>query len=297
MSDSTTTAHLPRIAITGANSGIGLVCTRELAREGAHVLMICRSQSRGEAARQQILKQVPDAHLSLHLCDLASQTSILACAQALTSTYGYLDGLINNAGAMFGERRLTAEGLEQTLALNHIGPFLLTHYLLPLLRQGEWKRIVNVNSEAHRFIRHIDWDNWQGAKQYGEFKAYGLAKLANLYFTRELSGRLRAEGITVNAVHPGFVDTGFGKEGSWGVRLLMPLMKLLAVSPEKGAETPLYLTRSQAVEAATGQYFAKKQSVSPSALAQRSDHQARMWELSMQWTSLDTYGVAPQNQA
>jgi NAD(P)-dependent dehydrogenase (short-subunit alcohol dehydrogenase family) len=294
MSDNTPASPL-RIAITGANSGIGLVMARTLAQQGAEVLMICRSQERGEAARQQILETAPNAQVQLHLCDLAVQSDIRHCGQELTNRYDRLDVLINNAGAMFGQREITDDGLEQTLALNHVGPFLLTHHLLPLLRQGTSKRIVNVNSEAHRFVRQIDWDNWQGRKDYGEFKAYALAKLANVYFTRALAERLRPEGITVNAVHPGFVDTGFGKEGSWWVRLLMPIMKLVAISPEKGAETPLHLATSEDVSGVTGEYFVRKRSVSPSPLAQREDHQARLWRLSQHWAELDTYDAMASN--
>lgn len=285
-----------RIAITGANSGIGKVCTRELAREGAEVLMICRSQARAESARREILAQVPDAKLTIHLCDMASQASIQACGLALREQYDALDALLNNHGAMFGDRRLTEDDLEMTFAVDHLGYLLLTHYLLDLIRAGSVKRIVNVSSEAHRFVKSVDWDNLQGERRYTEFGAYGLAKLGNLYFTRELARRIKPEGITVNALHPGFVASNFGKGSSLVVRLLMPLMKLLAISPEKGAETSLYLLRSDEVADITGAYFKDQQKVHPSGLAQLDDLTQQFWQHSLQLCGLKAFGQVPQPQ-
>jgi NAD(P)-dependent dehydrogenase (short-subunit alcohol dehydrogenase family) len=285
------------IVITGANSGIGKVCTQALASQGARVLMVCRSQSRGEAARQDIWQHLPQAQLDLHLCDMASQASIRACGLALRDQYDHIDVLLNNAGAMFGERQLTEDGFERTFAVDHLGYVLFTHYLLDLVQAGSIKRIVNVSSEAHRFVKDIDWDNLQAEKKFSELGSYSLAKLGNVYFTRELARQLQPQGITVNCLHPGFVDTQFGSDGSFWVKLLMPVMKLMAVSPEKGAETSLFLVRSDQVATVTGAYFKDQRKTPPSALAQKEDLAQRFWDLSLTFTGLTTYGHVSPTQS
>ena len=278
------------VVITGANAGIGKQAALELAGMGAHIVMVCRNEERGLMAQAAIQKKHPQAQVDLQICDLSSQASIREAGLALRAHYPHVDVLLNNAGGMFGQRKLTEDGLEYTFALDHMGYFLFTHYLLDLLRQGEMKRIVNVSSEAHRFVKQIDWDNLQGEVSYGEFPSYGLAKLFNIFFTRKLAHMLEPEGITVNCLHPGFVDTNFGSGGSTLSRLLLPLFKLFAINPEKGAATSVHLCSSPAVQDITGKYFAKQRVATTSDLAQDEEAMEKAWQVSMEISQIEQYG-------
>ena len=280
------------VLITGANAGIGFIAARALAGMGAHVILVCRNEEKARAAMDQIREKHPQAQLDLQLCDLSSQASIRKAGLALREKYDRIDVLLNNAGGMFGERALTEDGLEYTFALDHMGYFLLTHYLLDLVKASEMKRIVNVSSEAHRFVRSIDWENLQGEKKYSEFPQYGLVKLFNLFFTRKLAREVAADGITVNALHPGFVNTNFGSGGSFLTRLLLPVVKLFAVTPEQGAATSIYLASSldPAVRNSTGEYFAKKKITQASDLAADEAAQEKLWQISLELGKVNAYG-------
>lgn len=279
------------IVITGANSGIGKATAQQLAKEGAHIVLVCRSQERGEAAMQEIEKATGNKKIDLMLCDVASQESIKAFGAAFRQNYDRIDVLINNAGGIFGKKQLSPEGLEYTFALNHLGYFLVTHELLDLVRAGETKRIINVSSLAHKLVLKIDWDNLQGEKSYGQLYNYGLSKLFNIWFTQELSNRLSSEGITVNCLHPGTVNTGFGSTAAGFFKRLVNLGARFLLPPNKGAATSVYLASSSDVQGISGHYFSNRRRSKISKIAQKEEYAKRLWELSMQLGKLETYGI------
>src|SRR5215217_1244839 len=243
--------------ITGATSGIGKATAMGLASMGASVVMVARDRSRGEAALAEIKEGSANASVDLMLTDLSSQEDIHRLADEFKDAYPRLDVLVNNAGVIRSKRVTSADGIEMTFAVNHLAYFLLTNLLLDLLKASAPSRIVNVSSAEQR-NGTIDFDDLQGEKGYKTAKAYGQSKLANVLFTYELARRLEGTGVTANCLHPGVVGTnlGSGVSGIFGfmVRALTPLMK----SPEKGAETSVYLASSPEVEGLSGRYFVKK---------------------------------------
>lgn len=281
------------IAITGANSGIGRATALELARQGATIILICRNEERGKEAQQFIKQQSSNNNIFLELCDLSWQEDIRRCGLRMRATYSHIDVLINNAGALFGSHKLTKDGLERTFALNHMGYFLLTHYLLDLVKRGRVKRIVNVASVAHWFTASIPWGDLQAKhRKYQQFSAYGLSKLFNIYFTKVLAKRLKKSktGITVNCLHPGMVYTGFGKTGTdWFTKLVKVGGPLLDI-PEKGARTSVYLATSPEVEEVTGTYYARLRKAILSPKARSKASAKRLWEKSMELANINVYG-------
>ncbi|MBC7922626.1 MAG: SDR family oxidoreductase [Ferruginibacter sp.] len=270
--------------ITGANSGIGQVTARELARAGMTVLMVCRDVRKGEAARREIVAATGNGRVALLRCDLSDQEDIVQLAEDVRRQHDHLDVLLHNAGLIGEKRTLTAQGLETTLAVNHLAPFLLTHLLLPLLRRSREPRIVTVSSEAHRFAR-LDFNDLQSEKRYAPLVAYADSKLANILFTRSLANQLRGEGITANCLHPGGVATNFGSGFGGGLLgLAMTLARPFFISPEKGAETSIFLASSPAVKGVSGQYFDRKKPKEPSQKALSHYNAQRLWEISEQLT-------------
>jgi NAD(P)-dependent dehydrogenase (short-subunit alcohol dehydrogenase family) len=281
------------VVITGANSGIGKQTAIELARKGATIVMVCRNQERGEEARQAIIKESGNEHVLLELCDLSRMESIRGCGELMYEKYKKIDILINNAGAIFGNYQLTKEGMEQTFALNHMGYFLLTHYLLDAVKRGNDKRIINVASLAHKFVREIPWDDLQLEYQkYGQMKAYGLSKLYNIYFTKYLAQKLKQEHtqVTVNCLHPGTVYTGFGQSGGMLFNKLIQIAKPFLKKPQKGAETSVFLATSSSVDTITGAYFDNKKEAAITKLAQSKENAYKLWQVSMDIASIETYG-------
>ncbi|MFL6277438.1 MAG: SDR family oxidoreductase [Blastocatellia bacterium] len=273
--------------VTGANSGIGRITALELARQGAEVVMVCRDRARGEAAMAEIKQATGNDHIELMLCDLSSQADIHRFADAFKATHPRLDVLVNNAGVYMRKRATTIDGLETTFATNHLGYFLLTNLLLDLLKRSAPSRIVNVASGAHA-SGHINFDNLQGEQQYSGVRAYCHSKLANILFTRELARRLKGTGVTVNSLHPGAVATGIFRALP---KPLEALIKLVTMSPEKGAQTSVYLASSPAVETITGKYFARCAEVLPSAEAQNEEVAQRLWAESARLTGLKADAV------
>jgi retinol dehydrogenase-12 len=271
--------------VTGATAGIGLVAASELARRGARVIGVGRSQERcGEAARL-IRDQTNGASVEYLVADLSSQSEIRRLAQGVKASTGRLDVLLNNAGGIYLERQETTDGIERTFALNHLAYFLLTNLLLDLLKASAPARIINVSSAAHKGSK-INFDDLQGKTRYSGWRAYQQSKLANILFTRELARRLSGTGVTVNALHPGFVNTKiFRAEGFIGW-LLRRSADLMAISPDEGAKTSVYLATSPEVENVTGKYFVK-QHIAPSSAASQDDAAARrLWEVSEKLTGL-----------
>lgn len=268
------------VIVTGANAGIGRVTALELAKMGAHVVMVCRDEERGAAAQQAIIQQSGNNQVDLLLADLSSQPSLHKLATTIQQAYNRLDVLVNNAGAMFASRQATGDGLEMTFALNHMNYFLLTNLLLDLLKASAPSRIVNVSSEAHRGAQ-LNFADLQNAKGfYMGFDVYGQSKLANIYFTYELARRLEGTGVTANTLHPGFVATNFAKNNGLLYRLGMLVMRPLAVNDHKGAETQIYLASSPEVEGVTGKYFNKKKAVSSSNVSYDVAAAQRLWSIS-----------------
>ena len=272
--------------ITGATSGIGKATAMGLANMGASVVMVGRDRDRGEAALAEIKEGSGNDSVDLMLADLSSQVQVRRLAYEFKKAYPRLDVLINNAGGFHSKRITTADGLETTFAVNHLAYFLLTNLLLDVLEASAPSRVVNVSSGDHS-NGTIDFDDLQGEKGYKGAKAYSQSKLANVLFTFELARRLEGTGVTANCLHPGAgVRTNFGSgvSGIFGftVRALRPLMK----SPEKGAETSIYLASSPEVQGLSGRYFVKKAGARSSD-ASRDERTARgLWEVSAELTRL-----------
>lgn len=268
------------VIVTGANAGIGRVTALELAKTGAHVIMVCRDKERGAAAQQAIVQQSGNNKVDLLLADLSVQSDIQQLSQTIHDRYDHLDVLVNNAGVLFMSRQTTVDGLERTFALNHMGYFLLTNLLLDLLKTNAPSRIINVSSEAHRGaqLNFADLQNARGF--YMGFDVYGQSKLANIYFTYELARRLEGTGVTVNTLHPGFVATNFAKNNGLLYRLGMLLVRPLAVNDRKGAETQIYLASSPEVEGITGKYFNKKKAVPSSQVSYDVAAAQKLWSIS-----------------
>ncbi|MGV3558992.1 SDR family oxidoreductase [Larkinella arboricola] len=272
--------------ITGANSGIGRVTALELAKKGFDIIMLCRNMEKARPVRQEIKKVSKTGHVDLVWCDMASQVSVMQAAREIADRYDRLDVLLNNAGLYIDKKQDSPDGIELTFATNHLGPFLLTNLLLNLLRKGTDPRIVTVSSEAHRWDHGFVIEELAKPRKYDGMRAYGASKLCNILFTNELAKRLADDGITANSLHPGAVKTNFGQSISSVKSLVFSLMRPFFISPEKGAETSIYLTSSPDVQGQTGLYFAKCRPKVPSAAAQSQFNASQLWTLSEQLTQL-----------
>jgi NAD(P)-dependent dehydrogenase (short-subunit alcohol dehydrogenase family) len=270
--------------VTGANSGIGKAAALTLARFGAEVILVCRDSARGEAARAEIAAAAAAGQPRLEIADLSSMTEVRDLAGRL-GTLGRLDVLINNAGLVLGERRTSADGFEYTFALNHLAPFLLTNLLREQLAASAPARVITVSSAAHRGAR-LDLDDLQLAGHFNGWRAYANSKLANILFTTELASRLTGTGVTANCLHPGTVNTGFGRDGSRLLRLGLDLGRRFLRTAGQGADTVVYLASSPDVEGATGGYYVKRKLRTPSRAARDPAAARRLWEISAELTGL-----------
>jgi len=274
----------PRIMlVTGASSGIGEATAARLAGIGAHVVMVSRTRSRGEHARDRILKAHPQASLDLLIADLSTTGAIRALADEFKSKYARLDVLMNNAAIMTSTRRVTPEGVELQLFVNHLAYFLLTGLLLEVVRASAPSRIINIASTAHsRGI--IDFDDLQMKTHYRGYQAYANTKLMNILFTCELARRLEGTGVTVNCVHPGVIRTGLMRGVSPALHLLWQSLGKFFKQADEGAETPVYLATSPEVESVTGKYFRHSRPHGTSAASNDVELQRRLWEESERLT-------------
>jgi NAD(P)-dependent dehydrogenase (short-subunit alcohol dehydrogenase family) len=276
--------------VTGANAGIGKVTALELAKMGATVVIVCRDKNRGEEALKEIKEQSKNDNVELLLADLSSQKDIHKLAAEFKSKYNRLDVLVNNAGVIFGERRITVDGIENTFALNHLGYFLLANLLLDVLKASSPARIINVSSEGHR-MGNLKYDDLNREKGYNSLQVYGQTKLDNIIFTNELARRLEGTGVTVNSLHPGGVATNFGSGNNTFFGFLVKLARPFLITAEKGAQTTVYLASSPKVEGITGKYFVRKKIAKPSKISQDLEAGKRLWEISEKMTSLVTSNV------
>jgi NAD(P)-dependent dehydrogenase (short-subunit alcohol dehydrogenase family) len=271
--------------VTGATGGIGLVTARALAQMGAHVVVAGRSEQKCEAAVAHIRAETGSDAVEYLLADLSVQAQVRALAGEFLRRHARLDVLVNNAGVYNAKRQESDDGFELTWAVNHLGYFLLTHLLLDALKSSAPSRIVNVASGAH--VRGaLDFDDLQWQQGYSGFPVYAQSKLANILFTYELARRLDGTGVTANALHPGFVASGFGKNNGFVYRMAMPITALFALSPEEGAQTSIYLASSPEVEGVTGQYFYKCQPFRSSRATYDEAAARRLWEVSAAMTGL-----------
>jgi retinol dehydrogenase-12 len=268
-----------KILVTGATSGIGEVTALELARMGAHVVIVARSAERAEATLGKIRAQVPGASLELLLGDLSVLRNVSRVAQAYRERHGTLDVLVNNAGAIHLDRKVTEDGLEMTFAVNHMAYFVLTNALRDLLAGTPGARVVSVASDAHRAGR-LDFDDLQSERSYNGWVTYGTSKLMNILWAAELARRLEGTGVTSNSLHPGVVATGFARNDGGIIAKLTAFFAPLLTTPEDGARTTIHLAASPEVAGMNGLYFKNRKPKSPLARARDMDAARRLWEVS-----------------
>jgi NAD(P)-dependent dehydrogenase (short-subunit alcohol dehydrogenase family) len=271
--------------VTGSTSGIGLATARGLAELGATVIVVGRSAEKANATVTGIQVETGSSTVEWMQADLSVQAQVRALAQEFQSRHSRLDVLVNNAGGFFMKRQVSADGIEMNLALNLLSPFLLTNLLLEMLEASAPARIVNTSSDTQTKSR-IDFEDLEGKERYRSLAAYGQSKLAILLFTYELARRLDGIGVTANAVHPGFVATGIGMGDGWMYRVVAPLKKRIALSPEEGAQTGIYLASSPEVEGITGEYFVKKEAIPSSPASYDEAAARRLWEICEEMTGL-----------
>ncbi len=271
--------------ITGGTSGIGEVTARELARMGGKVVITARDEIKGNKAVERIRADSGSPEIEALVADLSSQSQIRSLADAFMRLHHRLDVLVNNAGAIYLRRSLSPDGIEMTFAVNHLAPFLLTNLLLDMIIKSAPARIINVASNSHEG-QEIDFADLESQRNYGFMGTYGKSKLANILFTYELDRRLAGSGVTVNAVHPGFVGTNMGANNGWLVKIFLPITRLWAQSPEEGADTSIYLASSPEVQGVSGKYFYQEKSV-PSSLNSHDELNAKqLWEVSAEMTGI-----------
>jgi NAD(P)-dependent dehydrogenase (short-subunit alcohol dehydrogenase family) len=274
-----------RVVLTGATNGIGLAAAIELARRGADLTLVARNQARAAEAVRQIRGSSTGSGPDVMLADLGSQSSIRQLAGELLARYPCIQVLVNNAGAIYARRQMTADGIELTWAVNHLAPFLLTTLLLDRLKASQPARIVTTSSRAHEGAR-IPFDDLNAERSWGGagFGRYGETKLANILFTAELARRLEGTGVTANAFHPGFVATGFNRNNGVLMRLGMAITRPFARSPQKGAESLVWLVDAEEASQLNGAYVFDRRPVAPSPAAQDIEAARRLWQISEEQT-------------
>jgi len=262
-----------------------------LAKKGATIIMACRNLEKAEPVCEMIQTESKNPNIKVMKLDLASLKSVRNFIQEFKARYQKLNVLINNAGVFCMKREETEEGFELTMGVNHLGHFLLTYELLPILEKTPEARIINLSSDAH-FSGDLDLDDLHfKRRRYSGFKAYGSSRLATVFFTQELAERLKEKDITVNSLHPGQVDTNmwdlWGAQRRWYSSLLYGMMKLFLISAEEGAQTSIYLASSGEVKGMTGKYFAKKRMKAASKKCADIKLQKELWQLSERLTGID----------
>lgn len=268
------------IVITGATAGIGRSAALHLAQQGADLTLLNRNPEKAESLAKDIL-EAGGSKPTLITMDMSVLDSVRQAAQECRSLNKPIHILLNNAGVVNTQRRQTVDGFEQTLAVNHFAPFLLTGLLLPILLEAPQARIVNVASHAYSFVRDMGFEDMQAQEGYKTFREYGRSKLANILFTRSLAQRLEGQAITVNCLHPGAVATSLGSQNKGLLSRILPvLLKPFFRSPDKGAQTSIYLCQSDAVNDISGAYFVNCKQVQPKAWARDDQAAEKLWKLS-----------------
>ena len=276
------------VMLTGFTAGIGRSAASELAEMGADLVLVCRNAEKGRAVMEEIRTQTDGARLDMLVGDLASQADVRRIAGEFLAWNRPLHVLFNNAGAVFRQRTTTVDGLETTFALNHLGYFLLTCLLLECLRESAPSRVVCTASDAHSFGGALDFDDLQAEKSYSMFRAYGRSKLANILFASELGRREAQNGVAVSAFHPGFVGSDFARNNGTLAKVLTRLGRPFARTPERGAETGVYLCTSPDISDPSGGYYFNMKPHQPAKHANSSEAAKRLWEASERLTELAT---------
>lgn len=273
-------ADMKTAIITGANSGIGKETAQELANNGYRVVMICRNRDKAESARLEIIDSTGNDRIDILICDLSLMNQVKETSEEIRNTYPEIDRLVNNAGILpNGNRKETDEGLELTFAVNHMAYFLLTKKLLPVLEKTPASRIINVASDAHRY-GEFNPDNLQLENGYSTSKAYGNSKLFNIMFTSQLAKEIEGKDITAYSLHPGVVNTNFAADSDSWFAKFFNLGRLFMRSPEKGAETSVYLCLEPNIEHLSGSYFRDKKPVKLPDEARSGESCRRLWDRS-----------------
>lgn len=271
--------HGKIVAATGATSGIGEKAVEALGRQGARIVFIARDRARADATLARLDAVAPGLGHKAYIADLSLMREAKAVSAEIAAAEPRIDVLLNNAGAIFGDRQVTAEGLERTFALNHMSYFIVTAKLLGSLKEAPQGRVVSTASHAHRGAG-LNFDDLQGVRGYSGWGAYQRSKLANILFTRELARRLAGERVTANCLHPGVVASRFADEAGGWTAPAFSLLKRFAISPERGADTIVYLASSPEVSGVSGDYFAKRKITAYSGAARDTDAARRLWEIS-----------------
>jgi len=272
--------------ITGANSGIGKATAIGLAKMGATIVMVCRNKERGEQALNDITRKSNNESVYLMLADLSSQKAIHQLVKDFKEKHQNLHVLINNAGVNLSKRILNEDGIETTLAVNYLAPFLLCNLLFDSLKAGKPARIVNVSSSVQ--AKSIDFDNLNGEKHYRQLKAYAMSKLAVIILTYEFARRFDGNGVTINCLHPGYVRTNMIRNFRKFVKYFFPFISLFVRSPKRGAKTPIYCASSPDIEGISGKYF-KKRKEKKSVKASYDEELAKeLWDVSVELTNLNS---------
>lgn len=267
--------------ITGGTDGIGKAAAYGLAVQGAKLLVHGRDPDKGVRAVAELKARSRNPAIEFLQADFSSLADVRRLAAAVMEHTPRVDVLVNNAGGIFGKRTLSKDGYEMTFAVNHLAPFLLTHLLVNTLKSGTQSRIVTTASNGHRGAR-ILFDDLQASRKYSAMGAYGSSKLANILFTRALAKRLQGTGVTATCLHPGFVRTSFGRDVEMSplLKRIFGLIARFARSPEKGAETVVYLAASPQVQGASGGYYFDCKLTPPSSAAQDDAAAEHLWQVS-----------------
>jgi NAD(P)-dependent dehydrogenase (short-subunit alcohol dehydrogenase family) len=273
--------------VTGANSGIGKETALGLAQMGAHVVMVCRSAEKGKAALEDSRRESGNSNVDLLLADMSSQASVRELAKQIHEKYPRLDVLINNAGGGAGAGTLSVDGIETTIATNHLGAALLTFLLLDPLRASAPSRIINVSSQAHQGAKQIDVNNLPPVER--TFKsgiaAYSRSKLLMNAFTFALARKLEGTGVTCNCLHPGVVATNIFGNARGVFKVILALMKPFMLNSQQGAVVSLWAATSPNLASVSGKYFVKSKEAESSALSRDPKVQAEIWQWTERMTS------------
>jgi len=267
-----------KIAITGATSGIGKEKVKALAPKCEHIFLLVRDEAKARELIQSIASQ-PDKFTVIY-CDLSDLKSVSKAAATLSQQTTDLDILINNAGGIFPLKKITADGHELTFSVNHLGHFLLTYLILPLLTYGKGGRVINVSSEAHKGAR-VDKNDLELKDKFSSFKAYANAKLFNILFTKSLAEKYGHKNLMAFSLHPGVVNTNFGHQFNGGLKLLLFLAKPFMISPREGAKTGIFLAITQALPGKNGDYFKNSKVAKITSTASSRPLRDLLWDYSL----------------